>query len=617
MSIKSFLSMNHGAARASALGFSAILLAFGAVVACGGDDDGGGSSGSSGGTDGGADAPATETGAETGPNCPPVAEPDLTARKCSQQLGEPAMVVKGQCVKLKSAECPVVVGPTDNNNALYFGVVQDIFGGQKVPGQAGMNAIELAVKEINDKGGIRDPDRCKPARPLVFVGCNDSNVNPDGTPGAAAVAPDPPARQKAVADHLWSELDLPIITGGTTSGTSLALNNYAMPKYKKLFLTTRSTSPIFENPGTPGNAATFNASPDGSRLFWRATGNAKGQTAAMRLVLNQLTEAAKAKFTIQNVKVALIAKNDAFGQGTADAFEVGLQVNGAAAGGANVNANYKRYNIVERPAKDGNGVDIPAPAGQIQQSDALAELQTTFQPDIIVTIATDEFVAGTTGINDPRNTGILKKFEDYLQATPAARKPFYLHSHAAISGAFTNYLNNFQNFGSDANVRKDFLQRTRGTNLSEPTELANAFFNRYKNVFQTPTESIYGMPESYDAGYIIAYLYAATHWKGAVTADALSKAFPSLVEGSSAIDNGPSAFNGAIQTLITGGKINYNGAVSPFDWDSKTGEAPYNSNVWCVQVNANTNSLFFQQNAGQIWRYTSGQLEGNFTCPQP
>jgi branched-chain amino acid transport system substrate-binding protein len=616
MSSKSFLSMNSSTARMSVLGFSSLILAFGAVVACG-DDEASSSSGGGGGGDGGADVQASETGAETGPTCPPVAEPDLTARKCSQQLGEPAAVVKGQCVKLKSAECPIVVGPTDNNSALYFGAVQDIFGGQKAPGQAGLNALELAVKEINDKGGIRDPDRCKPARPLVFVGCNDSNVNPDGTAGAAAVAPDPPARQKAVAEHLWSELDLPLITGGTTSGTSLALNNYATPKYKKLFLTTRSTSPIFENPGTPGNAATFNASPDGTRLFWRATGNAKGQTAAMRLVLAQLAQAAKDKFTIGNVKVALVVKNDAFGLGTADAFETGLTVNGAAAGGSNVNANYKRYNIVERPAKDAGGADVPAPAGQIQQSDALADLQ-TIQPEVIIFINTDEFVAGTAGISDPRNTGILKPYEDWLRGAGAAtRKPFYLHSHASISGAFTNYLNNFANFGSDAPTRKAFLERTRGTNLSEPTELANAFFNRYKNVFQTPTESIYGMPEAYDAGYIIAYLFAATHWKPeGVSALALAKAFPSLIEGASAIDNGPSAFNGAIQTLITGGKINYNGAVGPFDWNTTTGEAPYNANVWCIQVNPNTSTLFYQQNAAQIWRYQSGQLEGNFACPQ-
>jgi hypothetical protein len=152
--------------------------------------------------------------------------------------------------------------------------------------------------------------------------------------------------------------------------------------------------------------------------------------------------------------------------------------------------------------------------------------------------------------------------------------------------------------------------------VSEPTALAAAFFNRYKGAYQTPTESLYGMPEAYDAIYITAYLYAATHWKPEpVTSEILAKAFPSLVEGAQTVDNGPTAFNNAIQTLTTGGKINYNGAVSPFDWNYTTGEAPYNSNVWCVQVNATTNALFYQQNAGQIWKYSSNQLEGTFNCP--
>lgn len=616
MGNKSFLRFDTRAVRMSALSLSAMLVAFGAVVACSGDDENATTSG----PDAALDVQSTTDGGDGAVNCPAQPAPTCSARKCSQELGEPAACVKDKCVKLKSAECPVVVGPTDAENPLYFAAVHDLFGGQKVPGQAGMNSHELAVKEINDKGGIRDPDRCKPARPLVMIGCNDSNINPDGTPyvAPADAGAGELTRQQRVIEHVAGELDIPVITGGTTSGTSLALNNYQMPKYKKLYLTTRSTSPIFENPGTPGNAATFNASPDGTRLFWRATGNAKGQTAAMRKVLDQIAEAAKAKFTISTVRVALVVKNDAFGLGTADAFEVGLQVNGTAAGGANVNANYVRYNIVERPAKDGGGNDIPAPAGQIQQSDALAALKAN-PPDIIIYITTDEFVAGTAGINDARNTGILKPYEDWLRepAQASVRKPYYLHSHAQISGAFTNYLNNFTNFASDANVRKDFLNRTRGTNLSEPTELSNAFFNRYKNVFQTPTESVYGMPEAYDATYIIAYLYAATHWKpGGVTPATLGQAFPNLVEGASAVDNGPSAFNGAIQTLITGGKINYNGAVQPFDWDYKTGEAPYNANLWCVQINPSTNTLFYQQNAGQIWRYQSGNLEGNFSCPQ-
>jgi ABC-type branched-subunit amino acid transport system substrate-binding protein len=602
MNTNTLFKFSTNSLRLGALCISGLLVALGAVVACSSDNTNGGTVDQG---DGGPPA-ITEAGADTAPNCPPAPTRACTAKQCTQQLGEPAVCVKDACVKLKSPECPVVIGPADDDSALLIGGVHDLFGGLKTVGQASYNAHELAIKEINDKGGLRDPDRCKPSRPLVLVGCNESNVNPDGTTyvapdgGAPDGGPAELTRQQRVIDHLAKDLDIPIITGGDSSGNSLALNNYLQPNYQRLYLTTRSTSPVFENP------TTFNASPNGTRLFWRVTGNAKGQTAAMRLVLAQVAEAAKAKYTLSKVKVALVAKNDAFGQGTADAFDTGLTINGAAAGGTNVNADYLRLNFRERP-----GVGQPS---QLEQQDALAQLK-AFLPDIIVFIATDEFVNGTVGVSNPLNTGFLKPYEDYVAANNL-QKPYYLHSHASNSSAFSAYLNNFANFASDPLVRKNFLDRNRGTNVYEPTALAAAFFGRYKASYQTPTELLYGMSESYDGTYIAAYLYGATFWKPEpVTSEVLAKAFPSLVEGASTVDNGPIAFTSAIQTLTTGGKINYNGAVSPFEWDYKTGEAPYNTNIWCVQVNASTGTLFFQQNAGQIWKYATNTLEGTYSCP--
>ncbi len=559
-------------------------------------------------SDAGGDAPKVDGGAvmeaspDTAPECPAAPALSCTAKQCSAQMSEPAVCVNNACVKLKSPECPIVLGPADDDSAVIVGGVHDVFGGLKLVGQASYNSHELAIKEINDKGGLRHPDRCKLSRPLVMVGCNESNVNPDGTTYLAPDGGTELTRQQRAIDHLAKDLDVQIMMGGDASGNSLALNNYMMPKYKRVYLSTRSTSPIFEHP------TSFNASPDGTRLFWRATGNAKGQTAAMRLVLGQIATTAAATYSIPGgaVKVALVAKNDAFGQGTADAFDTGLQVNGQPAGGTNVNASYVRINYRERP-----GVGIGD-----EQNDALAKLE-TFGPDIIVIIGTDEFVNGTAGVNDPvKNTGILVPYENYVAADASKRKPFYLHSHASLASAFNSYVNNFTNFKNEPATRKNFLDRTRGTNVSEPTALAAAFFNRYKGAYQTPAETLYGMPEAYDAMYITGYLYAATFWKPEpVTSIALAKAFPSLVEGAMNVDNGPSAWNSAFQTLTTGGKINYNGAVSPFDWDYSTGEAPYNSNVWCVQVNVATGTLFFQQNAGQVWKYASGTLEGTFNCP--
>lgn len=604
-------SLAHGVAlsRIGVLGGLAILFSLGIVsVACS-DDDNNGTTNTQ--TDGG---PEGGSGNVDSGSCP--AQPPKTCGGATCASG--SVCVKDKCVQLKSEECPVAVGALDSQDVLVFGAVHDLFGGQKVPGQAGMNSAELAVNEINEKGGLRDPDKCKPAKKLVMVGCNDSNINPDGTPYVAPDGGTELTRQQRVIEHLANELDVPIITGGTTSGTTLALNLYQMKAkaYNKVYLTTRSTSPIFEHPENNPEASQFNPyAADGTRLFWRSTHNAKGQTAAMRLVLEQVVAASKARFSYSgDAKVALLVKNDAFGIGTANAFEEGLTVNGAAAGGSNVNANYLRLDYRERP---GTGL-----AGQPEQDDALQQLK-DFEPDVIVTITTDELIKGTVGITDVRNVGFLKPYEEYVRANVGVRKPFWLHSHATIANATTAYLNDLAGSFGDEATRKDFLERTRGTNLSEPTDLAQQFFNRYKangdkdEKFKSPVESIYGMPESYDSVYITAYLMAATFWKPeGVTPTTLGKAFPSLVEGTSSIDNGPAAFNAAIQTLITGGKINYNGAVGPFDWDYSIGESKYNSNVWCAQVNAETGSVFYQQKTGQVWRFSNGQLEGTYNCPQ-
>jgi branched-chain amino acid transport system substrate-binding protein len=465
-----------------------------------------------------------------------------------------------------------------------------------------MNSHELAVTEINGRGGIRRKDRCAAARPVVMIGCNDSNFNPDGTAWVAPASDGGTAlnpQQRAI-DHIAGELDVQVLVGATTSGSALALNNYLQPKYKRLFITSSATSPDLEKP------ATFNASPDGTRLFWRTTANAKGQTSAMKTVLPQLADKVRQKYSTQTVKVAVLAKNDSFGQGTADALESGLQINGAPAGGANVNANYIRLNYREIPGKGA--------ANQVEQSDALASL-VAFVPDIIITIGTEEIVAGTATVpGDARNTGFLKPYEDAVRAS-GARKPFYIHSQANLTATFQAYVDLVSNFG-DLAGRKDYLERTRGTNISEPTALARSFFSRFSSSYQTPTSLLFGMAEAYDAVYVSAYLHAATDTEAAPTALQLARAFPALVEGATSVDVGPGTFTSANQLLISGQKVNYNGAAGPLDWDYTNGEAPFDVNVWCVQINGQTGKSFFQQSAGQVWRYGTGNLEGAYNCPQ-
>ena len=145
------------------VGFAAVLASGGlAVVAC---------------SDGDA-TPATKTDAsvadvgtsdvqtatDTGTACPESPPKSCTAKGCTTQLGEPAVCVKNACVKLKSTECPTVAGPYDDDNAIVVAAFQDVYGTRKTTGVGRMNSHELAVTEINGRGGIRRKDRCAAAR---------------------------------------------------------------------------------------------------------------------------------------------------------------------------------------------------------------------------------------------------------------------------------------------------------------------------------------------------------------------------------------------------------------------------------------------------------------------
>jgi hypothetical protein len=81
------------------------------------------------------DASVSETGTPDAPappvdagSCPPVAPRACTAKACTTQLGGPATCVNDVCVKIKSEECPLIIGPYDDDNALFIGAVHDLFG---------------------------------------------------------------------------------------------------------------------------------------------------------------------------------------------------------------------------------------------------------------------------------------------------------------------------------------------------------------------------------------------------------------------------------------------------------------------------------------------------------
>ncbi len=502
---------------------------------------------------------------DTGTSCPPAAAKACTAAKCTTDLGEPATCVADACVKLRSVDCPIVAGATDSDDVIVIGAMLAQNGSNASSGTARINSVELAIKEINTAGGIPDPDKCKPARKLALVACDDSNIIPDGgTP-----APDGGTQRMRAAAHLIDELKVPAIVGGSTSGNTLDIAKRATVPAKVMLFAPSSTAISITAP------TDFNASPDGTRLLWRAAPSDVVQSKVLQLSYAALEAETKADGGPANVKLALVVKNDAYGKGIQSAFEAGLTVNGVAAAG---NPNFTA--IVYK--------NTPADIDGVLQAQAVTDL-TTFAPDIIVMAGTSE-----------ATTGILQPYE----ATNPAKKPNYLLADGQRK------LELLAAVEASASLRA----RMRGSVPGIVTALAQDFFNfRFKAAYPNNPQLSYGMAGSYDIAYMIAYAAAAS--KGAkVDGTTLAKNMAQLVGGTQVIDVGPQSLTQGMQAMVNGAKTDFNGASGPLNFDLASGEAPSDYTIWCVGIDPNTTKPIFNDATGQVYSAVDNKITGTYSC---
>lgn len=549
--------------------FVAVAGATGVLLACSDDD----APVTVTANDAGSDSEATP---ETGSTCPPVATPACNATKCTADLGEPAVCVSGTCVKLKSQDCQRVGGDLTGANQVVLGVLLAQNGSNATSGTNRINSIELAIKEINASGGIPDPDACKPARTLAYVACDDANLagdaGADGGPGEPAID-----RVRA-GKHLVEDLKVAAVIGGSTSGTTLDIaKNVTMPA-KVMQFAASSTAIAITAP------TDFNASPDGTRLLWRAAPSDVVQSLVLQQMFLQVETEVKTGGAA-SPKLALVTKNDAYGKGILSAFKSGLKVNGAAIPNANFEAFEYKTN-----AADADG---------ILQSEVVTGLQ-TFAPDIIV-------IAGTSEATD----NIMRPYE----AGNPSTKPIYILADGLKKTELTLLVDPADTKLPAPADRDALRKRIRGTQPGVVTLLAQNFFNfGYKTAYGNDSVLAYGMAGSYDITYMLAYAVAATKG-GPVDGTTLAKNMSFLVGGTNQIAVGTAALSKGMNAMLAGEKVDFNGASGPLDFDLATGEAPSDYSVWCVKVDPNNQKRVFEEAAGLSYSATDGKLVGAFNCP--
>lgn len=377
-----------------------------------------------------------------------------------------------------------------------------------------LDAARLAVTDINSVGGVTD------GRPLGLVICDT------GGPMNALAGDARKQRIHSVVDYLAGTLGVPYVVGPLTSGDAIfAVSRVVARKLPTAFVSPSATSPAL-------TLEPDRLSPDDPYgLFWRTapSDQLQGKVLAANVV------GAYPKQAVQPLAhVAVAFRDDAYGQGLADAFQK------AFAG---------KTTLVK--------FAVGAPLEPVVANVANAA------PDgvMFVDVGGDRALA----------------FIGAMATNPAiALKPLYLADGSKNEGLLDPKLS--------AEVRSIIFERTVGTVAATPEgPLFNVFQASYKAAFDgvDPANSAF-TANGYDAAYLgaAALVYASqngTAYDGRGIAEGLSR----LGAGGPPVDVDKTKWGELRSHLTTGGRrADVTGISGALDFDAATGEAGAPIEVW-------------------------------------
>jgi ABC-type branched-subunit amino acid transport system substrate-binding protein len=474
----------------------------------------------------------------------------------------------------------VVTGPFETEGAVLIGSLFGLSlppGGDPAavpPGPPRASSIALAVSEINRSGGLPNQDPCLPSRPLVHLSCDDADY-------AAAVGGEKVRDRIRAAKHLTDDLRVPAIIGGQNSGNTIAIAEGAtLPAGALLFAPTATAISIstWNVPNTLYPAATV----AGTRLVWRAAPPDLAQARGLALQVADVEKSLRAAGTA-TLRVAVVVKDDAFGNGVSGALEdaANLAFNGAKWNdSANAGLYLKRKYSVASDA-----------AGQADRASAAAELR-AFGADVVLLVGTNEALEVLTQLESATGPSVTKR-------------PTYLVADGLKTAQLT----------AAVKANPALRQRLRGVSPGVVGEIAFDFFaNRFKPVYATPADLLNGMTASYDITYMLAYAMTAAK-SAPITAKLLVEKLRLLTGGTRELVVGPRKFGEGTQAMLAGEQVDFVGASGPLDLDPTLGEGKNDLSVWCVRSDPNLlGQYLISDNTTQSYRVRLDRLEGEFSC---
>jgi ABC-type branched-subunit amino acid transport system substrate-binding protein len=379
-----------------------------------------------------------------------------------------------------------------------------------------------------------------------------------GAPPLALVACDDSDNGAKAAHHLVDELGVPAVVGFANDAEAFELSRSVLVPRQILTLAAAHPSPLFPSLEAPGK--------DG-RLLWSTTADTAVRARAIAAFIARKEADMRRREVVgasETVRVALVHPRGTSSTSFAEAFFGALEFNGKPA--VKNEKSYAEFSYDEKNA----------PAEFTRIATELA----AFGPYVVVTAAGSELVSAVESAL-PRE----------------AFRPVYI-ANVALEGEF-----------AAAARGQEWRRRTYGVAPLSTTNANARFVLRYNETAQEPIAQTTSLNSAYDAFYLAAYAaYAlgADKPTGGKLAKAMSRLMP---PAKTSVDVGPLGVAAALGALQRGESIDLNGTTGSLDFDVKTGHAPVDLAIVCLEEGSKGVRI---PESGLIYRASEGALDGDF-----
>jgi branched-chain amino acid transport system substrate-binding protein len=434
---------------------------------------------------------------------------------------QPAICLRpeGVCQSLLSEDCRAVFPGVEalfDDDVLLLGTFLTALPGVESPPQE--KAVRLAAEEIAlNAGGVPGADGRK--RPLALLACYSS------TDALRA------------ARHLVDRARVPAFVGPGLSGLTIEVANKLTVSSDVMLVSPSATSPAL-------------SALDDRGLVWRTCPSdvLQGEALSALAPLVETRARGAAADPTAPLRLAIVSRNDAYGQALVTALTQGLLFNGVGLAQAPNDANVYAASY----ATDGSDF--------ANVSRAVA----AHRPHVIMVIGTGNIIPSLLA----------------LDAQLADPKPLYLVADGLkVSDLIAN-----------VPAASDLPARLLGTSPGATGPAAQAFAQRYRQRYNDGTESTLGTTNAYDATYLLALAAAGLD---APTGPALRDRVGLMVRPGAPPDlvfnlQAPSQVDAFFSRVVAGQPFDLVGASGPLDFDTNVGEAPSTIGTWCLKNTSGT-----------------------------